>query len=62
MAPRIIVTTKAMTYFLLKMALSMISSGGLIEVAVIRKAIRAPLLIPLRDKEYTTGMTAAALR
>ena len=62
MAPTIMATTKAMTYFLLNMALSMMSSGGLIDVAVIRKAMMAPLLIPLRDREYTIGMTAAELR
>ncbi len=35
---------------------SMIISGGLDAVAVIRKAIKAPMLTPLVERENTTGI------
>lgn len=51
MAPRIIATIKKAMYFFLNMPESIINSGGLIAVAVIRKAMTALALNPLRYEE-----------
>ena len=61
MAPMIIMVMKSRMYFLLNMPESMMSSGGLIAVAVIMKAMTAPLLTPLALRLSTMGIMGMML-